>query len=33
MAWYQEWFGEEYLELYSYRNDEEARHQIEFIHR
>jgi SAM-dependent methyltransferase len=33
MAWYQEWFGEEYLELYSYRNDEEARQQIEFFHR
>jgi SAM-dependent methyltransferase len=33
MAWYQEWFGEEYLELYSYRNDEEARLQIEFFHR
>ena len=31
MTWYQEWFGHEYLELYSHRNDEEARRQVEFF--
>ena len=31
MTWYKEWFGEEYLELYSYRDEEEARHQVEFF--
>lgn len=31
MTWYQEWFGQEYLELYSHRNDEEARLQVEFF--
>lgn len=33
MTWYQEWFGQEYLELYSHRNDEEARLQVEFFRR
>jgi SAM-dependent methyltransferase len=32
MTWYREWFGEEYLELYSYRDDEEARRQVAFFH-
>jgi SAM-dependent methyltransferase len=32
MTWYREWFGEEYLELYSYRDVEEARQQVEFFH-
>ena len=31
MAWYQEWFGEEYLELYSHRDEHEARQQVSFF--
>src|SRR5204862_1764443 len=31
MAWYQEWFGEEYLELYAHRDEAEARQQVEFF--
>ena len=31
MTWYQEWFGEEYLELYSYRDENEARQQVHFF--
>jgi SAM-dependent methyltransferase len=31
LAWYREWFGEEYLELYSHRDEEEARQQILFL--
>lgn len=31
MTWYREWFGEEYLELYSYRDEHEARRQVEFF--
>jgi SAM-dependent methyltransferase len=31
MAWYQEWFGEEYLELYSHRDETEAREQVGFF--
>src|SRR5512143_3918540 len=31
MTWYREWFGEEYLELYSYRDTEEARQQVDFF--
>src|SRR5438132_10679889 len=31
MAWYQEWFGEEYLELYAHRDEAEARDQVEFF--
>jgi SAM-dependent methyltransferase len=31
MTWYQEWFGEEYLELYSHRDEEEARRQVAFF--
>jgi SAM-dependent methyltransferase len=31
MAWYQEWFGEEYLELYSHRDENEARQQVAFF--
>jgi SAM-dependent methyltransferase len=33
MTWYQEWFGEEYLELYAHRDEEEARQQVGFFHR
>jgi SAM-dependent methyltransferase len=32
MTWYQEWFGEEYLELYSHRDEQEARQQVAFVH-
>jgi SAM-dependent methyltransferase len=32
VAWYQEWFGEEYLELYSYRDEHEAKQQVAFFH-
>jgi SAM-dependent methyltransferase len=31
MTWYQEWFGEEYLELYSHRDAGEARTQVGFF--
>ena len=31
MTWYLEWFGEEYLELYSHRDENEARQQIAFF--
>ena len=31
MTWYQEWFGEEYLELYSHRDENEARQQVTFF--
>ena len=33
MTWYQEWFGEEYLELYSHRDETEARQQVAFFRR
>ena len=31
MTWYREWFGEEYLELYAHRDEEEARQQVRFF--
>ena len=31
MTWFHEWFGEEYLELYSYRDDDEAKQQVAFF--
>lgn len=31
MAWYKEWFGEEYLELYSHRDDPEAEEHVAFV--
>ena len=31
MTWYQEWFGEEYLELYAHRDENEARQQVSFF--
>lgn len=31
MAWYREWFGAEYLELYSHRDEQEARQQVAFF--
>lgn len=33
MPWYKEWFGEEYLELYSHRDDSEAEEHVGFIER
>jgi SAM-dependent methyltransferase len=33
VTWYQEWFGEEYLELYSYRDENEAKEQVAFFRR
>ena len=33
MAWYQEWFGQEYLELYSNRDDSEADQHAELVAR
>lgn len=31
MAWYKEWFGEEYLELYAHRDEGEAERHVEFV--
>lgn len=31
MTWYREWFGEDYLELYSYRDAQEAREHASFF--
>ena len=31
MAWYKEWFGEEYLELYAHRNRGEAERHVDFV--
>ena len=31
MAWYKEWFGEEYLELYAHRDEGEADRHIDFV--
>lgn len=31
MAWYREWFGEEYLELYSHRDAGEAEAHVRFV--
>lgn len=33
MAWYKEWFGEEYLELYSHRDESEAEAHMDFVER
>lgn len=33
MAWYKDWFGEDYLELYAHRDEGEARRQVEFVER
>lgn len=33
MAWYREWFGEDYLELYAHRDREEAERQADFVER
>lgn len=31
MAWYKEWFGEEYLELYAHRDSAEAEEHVTFV--
>jgi SAM-dependent methyltransferase len=31
MAWYREWFGEEYLELYAHRDEPEAELHVDFV--
>jgi SAM-dependent methyltransferase len=33
MEWFEEWFGEEYLQLYPHRNDAEAERAVELIRR
>jgi SAM-dependent methyltransferase len=33
MAWFKEWFGEEYLELYSHRDGSEAELHVDFVER
>lgn len=32
-AWYREWFGEDYLELYAHRDVDEARRHVDFVER
>jgi SAM-dependent methyltransferase len=31
LTWYREWFGEEYLDLYAYRDEAEARQHVTFF--
>jgi len=33
VAWYKEWFGEEYLELYAHRDESEAELHVDFVER
>lgn len=33
MTWYREWFGEEYLDLYAYRDEREAQQHVAFFKR
>ena len=33
MAWYKEWFGEDYLDLYAHRNRDEAVRHVDFVQR
>jgi SAM-dependent methyltransferase len=33
VAWYREWFGEEYLDLYAHRDTREAARHIDFVER
>jgi len=33
MPWYKDWFGEEYLELYSHRGESEAEEHVGFVER
>lgn len=32
-AWYEQWFGEDYLTVYAHRDEEEARAQVDFAER
>lgn len=31
MAWYREWFGEDYLDLYAHRDQDEAERNVDFV--
>ncbi len=31
MAWYREWFGQDYLDLYAYRDEAEAEADVDFV--
>lgn len=31
MAWYKEWFGQDYLDLYAHRDEEEAERHVAFV--
>lgn len=31
MAWYKEWFGHDYLDLYAHRDEEEAERHVDFV--
>ncbi|MEM6793932.1 MAG: class I SAM-dependent methyltransferase [Acidobacteriota bacterium] len=33
MAWYKEWFGQQYLDLYAHRDEDEAARHVTFIRR
>lgn len=33
MSWYKQWFGEEYLEIYSHRDESEAEEHVDFVER
>jgi SAM-dependent methyltransferase len=33
VAWYKEWFGEDYLDLYAHRDAGEAREHVDFVER
>ena len=33
MPWYKDWFGEEYIELYSHRDESEAEEHVDFVER
>lgn len=32
-AWYEDWFGEDYLKVYPHRDEDEARQQVDFVER
>ena len=32
-AWYEDWFGEDYLKVYPHRDEAEARQQVDFVAR
>ncbi|MCG8605296.1 class I SAM-dependent methyltransferase [bacterium] len=33
MAWYRDWFGEDYLKVYPHRDEVEAKRQVDFVER